>query len=133
MSDSNDEQQSYRDHLVSARENASRDYDKAVLSLAAGALVISITFIHNIAPHPKDTVYVLVAWVLFAVTLVIVVVSLLTSQSGLLGAINDHDAHKDPGMQRQKLMTALNIIAGATFILGVVSLIVFAVLNLNAV
>jgi len=36
-------------------------------------------------------------------------------------------------MQRQKLMTALNIIAGATFILGVVSLIVFAVLNLNAV
>jgi hypothetical protein len=134
MSDTeNNAQQSYRDHLVSARENASRDYDKAVLTLAAGALVISITFIHNIAPHPKDTAFVLAAWLLLAATLVIVVISLLTSQSALLGAINDHDAHKDSGKQRGMLMTVLNIAAGSTFILGVVSLIVFAVLNLNAV
>jgi hypothetical protein len=134
VSDSpNGEQQSYRDHLVSARENASRDYDKALLTLAAGALVISITFIHNIAPHPKDTGFVLVTWVLFAATLVAVVTSLLTSQRELLSAIKDHDAGKVADNQRGNVTTVLNIVAGVAFLLGVASLIVFALFNLNAV
>jgi hypothetical protein len=72
-------------HLVKARETASRDYDKALLTFAGGALGISIAFIHNVAPHPKHTAWLGAAWGLFALSLVFVVVSLLTSQYELLG------------------------------------------------
>jgi hypothetical protein len=131
---SSDDQQIHRQHLVQARENASRDYDKALLTLAAGALVISIAFIHNIAPHPKDIGFVIATWILFSVSLVSIVTSLLTSQRELLAAINRHDKGiPDVRPESKSPTNLLSIIAGVTFLMGVVGLVVFALLNLNRV
>lgn len=122
----------YWEHLVNARETASRDYDKALLTLAGGALGISIAFIHNVAPHPKHTAWLGAAWGLFALSLVFVVVSLLTSQYELLGAIKKYGAHEDAAISDRRYVTArLNVAGGVAFLLGVVALVVFAFLNLK--
>ena len=122
----------YWEHLVKARETASRDYDKALLTLAGGALGISIAFIHNVAPHPKHTAWLGMAWGLFALSLVFVVVSLLTSQYELLGAIKKYDAHEDAAIHDHRYVTAgFNVAGGVAFLLGVVALVVFAFLNLK--
>lgn len=38
--------------LRQADHTASRDFDKAIMTLAAGALGVSIAFVHDIAPDP---------------------------------------------------------------------------------
>ncbi len=55
----------HRKHLVDALHTASRDYDRNLLTLAAGALGLSTTFVHNIASHPRYTWALLFAWVFF--------------------------------------------------------------------
>lgn len=69
--------------LVEAEKSGSQQFDKAILTLAAGALAISLTFIKNIAPHPKDwTIYFLLAsWIGFIISLVCTLCSFLTSQA----------------------------------------------------
>lgn len=119
--------------IWSTSTTASRDYDKALLTLAAGALGVSIAFVHNVAPHPKDTFWLGLAWGLFAASLVCVVASLLTSQYELLGAISKYDSDDDANAEgKHTYVTAgFNVAAGVTFLLGVVALVVFAFLNLK--
>jgi len=127
----------YRNHLSSARENASRDYDKALLTLASGALGISLVFVHDVAPHPRNTAWLGWSWAMFGLSLLCVVASLLTSQSALrhaIQAIDDEeaDAYDTADQSRYASWTAgLNISAGATFLGGVAFLIVFAFHNLK--
>jgi hypothetical protein len=41
----------YRQWLVEAYQKSSDAYDKAVMTLAAGALGISLAFVHQVAPQ----------------------------------------------------------------------------------
>lgn len=126
----------YRDLLVGADHDASRDYDTAVLSIASGALALSATFAHDIAPHPHpNTLWIVAAaWVLLTLSLVAILVSLLTSQAALRKAIRDLDEGLDlgalPGGRHAAWTLYLNRAAGGALVLGLVSLAVFALTNL---
>ena len=130
-----DQSDSYRAHLISADQTASRDYDKALLTLSAGALGVSIAFIHTVAPHPKDIAWLGLAWGLFALSLVCVVSSLLTSQHELREAIRKYDNRTDgdglAAASGSSWTAKLNVGGGVVFLLGVVALVVFALLNLK--
>ncbi len=69
--------------LIEAEQKGAQQFDKAILTLAGGALAISITFIKNIAPHPNvETIYLLKsAWFAFILSLLSTLCSFLTSQS----------------------------------------------------
>jgi hypothetical protein len=132
--DPSDQSDSFRAHLIAADQTASRDYDKALLTLSAGSLGVSIAFIHTVAPHPKDIFWLGLAWGLFAASLVFVVSSLLTSQRELRKAITAYDNQTDesPAVAATSSATAkLNFWAGMAFLVGVVALVVFAFLNLR--
>jgi hypothetical protein len=75
------ELRAYRDWLVQADHKASEAYDKAVMTLSGGALAISITFIHDIAPSPlATTIYRLIfAWGAFGLSITAILISQLTS------------------------------------------------------
>ncbi len=122
----------HRRHLVEALHTASQDFDKAVMTLAAGALGISLAFVHDFAPDPRHTLVLGVAWLLFAFSLVFVLVSFIASQEALRWEIR-HVADDEPRGDRPhpKRVTRLNIAAAATFIVGVVALVGFALLNLG--
>lgn len=59
----------HRQLLVEAHRKASEAYDKAVMSLAGGALAISITFVHEVAPKPSHKHWLAVSWGLLALSL----------------------------------------------------------------
>ena len=57
--------------LIEAEQKGAQQFDKAILTLTAGALAISLTFIKNIAPHPKawTIIFLALAWFTFIVSL----------------------------------------------------------------
>jgi hypothetical protein len=137
----------HRDWLNQAHHTASQDFDKAVMTLAGGALALSITFIHEIAPHPKHHGWLAASWSALALSLLLVFVSFLASQQVLLTELaNCDDAIKralakergepDPPPLVPKtdlagpMTTWLNYLAGGTFIAGVLLLVRFALYNL---
>jgi hypothetical protein len=46
------EREDYLKLLYDAHHDASRDYDQAILTLSAGTLALSVTFVHDITPSP---------------------------------------------------------------------------------
>ena len=59
-----------RNALEGARSKAADNYDKAVFASLAGALAISMTFIADIASSPDHKIFLIIAWVLFGMSLV---------------------------------------------------------------
>lgn len=62
-----------RDALREDARQSGERYDKAVLSLAGGALALSVTFLEKIAPHPFAWSYALlaIAWVCLIVAILL--------------------------------------------------------------
>lgn len=136
-SSGSEELAAYRDWLVKVEHEASKDFDKAVMTLAAGALGISIAFVRYVAPTPVSgsTVWLGLSWTLFALSLVAILVSFLTSQFDLRRAVKEIDdgtIDADRPGEFYYFTFAMNITAAASFVLGVAFLVVFALLNVGS-
>jgi len=122
----------YRQWLVEAHQKSSDAYDKAVMTLAGGALGISVAFVHQVAPNPTHKTWLAWAWGLLAVSLLLIFLSFLASQQTLLREINQRDnktvwpSWDMPG----RATTLLNLASGAAFIGGIVCLVRFAWFNI---
>jgi hypothetical protein len=127
-----------RNSLIAAEKESSQYFDKAILTLAAGALGLSLTFIDRIAPSPKGcTLYLLgVAWILFCASMLSTLISFLTSQ---LACRKQREILQDEFYSKteptkntaSKITNILNWIAIILFILGVAFLVTFSVVNLE--
>ena len=122
-----------RQRLVNAHHQASRDFDRTVMTLAAGALGLSIAFMKDIAGPDANALPALgAAWFLFAATLMVILVSFLTSQAGLLYQIEVIDGRKPevaPGGTYGRWTLRLNAAAAVALVAGVLSLVLFAINN----
>jgi hypothetical protein len=123
--------------LIQAEREASQSFDKAMITLSAGALALSITFIRQLAPTPRDHVFLYVAWIGFILALITILTSFLASQSALRkqrDVIGERyqdkftDGPSDGFFAR--LTNCLNWSSIVLFALGVASLTLFAVKNL---
>ena len=129
--------------LVQAQKEESRQFDKAILTLAAGALAISITFINQIAPHPKPWTICFLAWgwVAFVTSLISTLISFLTSQKACRKQIAmleyDFFDKKESESNKQKnnwviWTSRLNIASIVTFVIGVILLLIFSFSNIGS-
>lgn len=130
--------------LVEAEKSGAQQFDKAILTLAAGALAISLAFVKDIAPHPHGwTVYFLsLAWTGFVLSLLSTLLSFLTSQAACRKQreILERGLHSEK-VNCERSNTDLNQMASWTnrlnwmsilfFIVGVISLAVFSISNIN--
>ena len=98
------------------------------MTLSGGALGISIAFIHNVAPHPKHTWVIGVSWTLFAMSLLLILVSFLTSEQAIVRMVTQHD-EGNKNIPRGELTDYLNWASAGTFVLGVIFLVIFALTN----
>lgn len=137
-----DEYQVYleeRKQLVTSERDTAQQFDKAILTLAAGALALSITFIHEIAPHPKlfSICFLIIAWGLFCLSLLSTLISFLTSQAACRRQreILDHDISGKTAVSTVNCgaswTNGLNYFSISFFILGIVFLITFSAINLS--
>ena len=123
--------------LIDSEREAARSFDKAMITLSAGALAISITFVREIAPRPVGLGLVFAAWGGFVLALLAILFSFLCSQSAMrkqrktIGA--DFARVKPAGGQANAWRTAVNVLNWACiifFISGVILLALFAGTNL---
>lgn len=72
-----------RTKLIEIETKSAEQYDKAMLTLSAGALALSITFVEKIAPNPDPNTNWLIgwSWICFIIAMLGTVSSFLTSQA----------------------------------------------------
>ena len=134
---SQDEHQAYLDErriLIDLEKESSRSFDKAMLTLSAGALGLSITFIRQISPSPLlgTLGFLKVAWICFALSILTTLMSFLLSQSAIRKQreILDQKRREILGQDRQEesnVKEQNNWLASATNALNWVSVLFFTV------
>lgn len=126
-----------RKQLIAAERDTAQQFDKAILTLAAGALALSLTFITKIAPQPKSYSkwFLIGAWILFCLSLLSTLISFLTSQVACREQRNilDEDIlgkNTDKKNKYALWTNKLNWLSIISFILGVIFLLIFSGTNL---
>lgn len=121
----------YRSWLVEAHHASVQAYDKAVMTLAGGALGISIAFVRDLAPQPRLEWALATTWALLATSLFLIFVSFATSQQTLLREIEKIDGATSAGPREiaGPLTEWLNWSAGGAFVSGLGFLVAFAFYN----
>lgn len=124
-----------RKTLVEAEGEASQSFDKALITLSAGAFGLSLAFIVQVAPAPRALWYLYVAWGGFILSLLSILFSFLASQQGFRRARDILDKYLETGAEesnRWNVVTSLlNILSIVAFVFGVVSLAYFAIRNVR--
>jgi hypothetical protein len=123
-----------REWLVQADHVASRDFDKALMTLSAGALALSLAFIRDIAPSPTNTAWLGAAWIGFAASLLSILVSFLASQAALRREIENIDGTRTdnrPGGAWSIVTRVCNWLSALLLVGGAAALIVFALYNID--
>lgn len=121
--------------LIEAEKETAQQFDKYVLTLAAGALALSITFINQIAPKPiPSSLWVLLlAWSLFSLSILSTLLSLLTSQRACRRQIEilEQRLKGQEGENRYAWWTIfLNRASIGLFVSGTFALIIFTGINM---
>ena len=128
----------YRNWLVAADQKSSESYDKAVMTLAGGALGLSLTFLKDIvkAAHPDFLWLLGTSWFCLTLSLTCILVSMLSSQWALRKAIKQVDQGLLPvaraGGRFAVITEVLNIASAATLVIGVLLLAWFSISNFSS-
>jgi len=131
----NDFNYEYYHVLDQAKREASRDYDKALLTLSSSAIGLSFFLLND---HYKMTQFpafcgVIVGWICFLVCIVSVILSMLLSQIAhqhqLVSLCETKDPAKKESLDRKSsklssCVSILNWISGSAFFIGLLIFIV---------
>ena len=129
-----------RRSLFEGESEQSRLFDRAVLTLAAGALGLSITFIHDIVPkYDENTViWLIYSWFGFISSMILTLVSFQTSQQAIRVQRDILDTKYNPQAVESRTSdnpcsrytNRLNWASLFTFGLGTIFFAIFVIVNL---
>lgn len=115
--------------------DAFKTFDKSIISLAAGALFLTITFVEKLAPEPVATILLKCSWGAFAVALLSIVTSQATSARSLTcqaqNLIAEEFGHECRRNRWEKPTDILNWTAILSFAAGVILFALFGSVNLT--
>lgn len=136
MSDksSNDRLSKFRDTLQQTADKMQEFYDKSVITLSGASLGISLTFYKDIVQkNPHHNGILVCSWIFWTLSIVATLVSYYISRKAFQKAVEQLDAGKtykeELGGAFAKWNEWLGLIAGASFILGIVFFAVFVGIN----
>lgn len=127
-----------RAKLIQSQAEETHKFDKAILTLAAGAFGFSLAFIKEIVPNIRGGTFIwlLTSWALFGLSLLSTMISFLVSQTACRKQIEimekeffHQKEQKAPKNKAAGWTSNLNIASIAAFILGVILLIIFVAVN----
>lgn len=130
----------YRKHLWEAGKAASEHTDKAILTLSAGALALSMTFLKDIVPL-KDVIelpLIIAAWCAFGSSIACVLFSQYESRRAIdvqmqrleSQIARDFESANQPNPHTART-NRLNVFAGALFFTGLILTILFTTFNVR--
>jgi len=126
-------------HLLSARQSSFEQFDKAIFTLSAGGLGLSVAFVKDIVPlaHTTCLGVLISSWVLFTTAIFSTLASFVLSQQAIdrqlfdaeqyyLHGKKNHRTKKNPFATATKFC---NIVSGICFFAAVLTTILFASFN----
>lgn len=127
-----------RQYSIEAEHKDAEHYDKWLITIASGALGLSIVFIRDIAPDPapETRVWLVTSWIAFLLSITLTMFSLLASQKGLqrYRDILDNKRYSEILVSQKnrwaELTSALNWLSLMMFVGGAICLMVYSHLNL---
>ena len=128
--------QKYRSELIVADKQSQDSYDRSIITLSGGALGLSLVFIKDIVG--EDLILLswaaILAWMLWAGSIALIVVSFFTSSHALRKAIDQLDSgniEDNVGGVWSTATATCNTLAGVFLVLGFFSFIFFASANIG--
>ncbi|HCR3992101.1 TPA: hypothetical protein OOF55_001324 [Morganella morganii] len=127
---------------IDKRELSNTDnYDKNILTLSSAGLAISLTVFKDIAPHGQ-TAYIWLlysAWILFGCAILATIFSFLISNAALraeLEIAHKYYIEEDESVfgkisLKSKVLKWVNRFSGVFFVLAIISVITFGVINFD--
>ncbi len=121
----------YRKMLIEMEQRMQTSYDKAVMTLSGGALGISLAFTRDIADKAslKSTGWLLTAWILWGLSITIILASFFTSSLAIRKAIRQTDEQsiyrEFAGGVFNRITSWMNPLAGGFFFFGIVAIVIF--------
>ncbi|HGW5509025.1 TPA: hypothetical protein ACNH1V_003117 [Citrobacter koseri] len=127
---------------VDKRELSNTDnYDKNILTLSSAGLAISLTVFKDIAPHDQ-TAYIWLlysAWILFGCAILATIFSFLISNAALRAELEiayKYYIEEDESVfgkisLESKILNWVNSFSGGFFVLAIISVIIFGVINFD--
>jgi len=129
----------YRDEINKRDLSNSESFDKALLSLSSAGLALSLTFIKFIVPleEIKSINYLYSIWILFGLTIILIIISILVSQKALKNSLlyaekyylENEEEYFNKKDNWNKLNSILPFLQSTTFILAIICVIIFATIN----
>lgn len=129
-----------RKHLIEATKEGARSFDKAILTLSAGAFGLSLSFVLHFLPNQILVAlpFIKYSWLLLGLSIFSTLTSFLTSQWACEKQIEilekqflDEKSRSLKGNAFAKITNFLNIFSMLTFIVGLSLLACFGFLNLQ--
>lgn len=130
-----------RKSLSDAIKETSQQFDKAILTLAAGALALSLTYTRDIVQTLKPWTLGMLysSWIAFTSSILSTLISFFASQKTCYRQIEimqeefieEKPTETDKENPYKKWTVRLNIISISLFVLGVIFLIIFSSVNLS--
>ena len=126
-----------RKSLFLASFEQSRLFDKAILTLAAGAFGLSLTFIRQFVPEgqaAKSVCLLILSWIFLSTSILSTLFSFITSQYACerqIKVIEEEHSGKSNSNNNWRILTIiLNIISIIFFLIGIIFLAGFGIVNL---
>lgn len=126
-----------REYLISQKGKSDDDFEKNHVYIAAGTLVLSMTFLEKIAPIDKATgvACIIISWSLLAISLVVNFLSHLFASHYTDKQIELNDETNDPDrvnklmIENNKSLKKMNWISVGSLLLGILFLVIYCSLN----
>ena len=128
-----DELAKHKDELLKRDLSNTENYDKAILTLSSAGLGFSLVAIRSIVPLESAVfVYLVISgWSLLLISIIICLVAYLISNKAIaieLKKIGSENAANQENRWK-KINGILNISSGATFIIAMILIVIFVILN----
>lgn len=125
--------------LLGHKQDHSNNLDKAILTLSAGALGLSLTFLDKINPHNSQCLklMLLFSWIGFTLSILLTLISFVTSEKAYDRQIeiNDkyyEDERKEPEKNELNVFVdSIRIASIASFMVGTALLLIYTFISMN--
>lgn len=132
-----DDMQSYRNYILEAEQKSIESYDKAILTLTAGGLGVTLTFINSAMStgHVQQLTLLFYGWGCWVFAIIVILLSFYCSHLALrktIKQIDDKSIHNStPGGYYSTVINYCNVFSGLFFIAGLVLVLTFTYININ--
>lgn len=121
-----------RNRLIASHQDASDSFDRALMTLSAGSLGLSIAFVKDIDPDPVAVAVLEASWILMGFALFFIVFSFAASvevHKRLIDGLDTDRSYEDEPWWVRRGVSFLNGLSAISFVGGAILLIVFAIKN----